>query len=119
MLESCNKHETPCSSMKSIQHTASVSAVSRSAVGAAGVSRRCLEKEMARTDVHATEVHSREGLIILRHLSPIDDVPKRLEIIGAAILVLEVVGVFPNVAAEERFALHASDSLAHDWIVLI
>ena len=38
------------------------------------------------------------------HLGPVHHVPERLEVIRAAVLVLEVVGVFPDVAAEDRLA---------------
>src|ERR1039457_1615428 len=37
----------------------------------------------------------------LVYLSPVDYVPPRGEVIGAAVLVLEVVGVLPNVVAED------------------
>src|SRR5258708_37007610 len=39
-----------------------------------------------------------EGLV---HFSPVDDVPPRGEVIGAAVLVLQIVGVLPNVVAED------------------
>ena len=39
---------------------------------------------------------------ILFHLGPVDYVPPGGEIIGPAILILQVVGVFPDVHTEER-----------------
>src|SRR5947209_4632903 len=57
--------------------------------------------------------------VALRHLSPIHDIPKRLEIIGAAILVFEVVGVLPNIAAQNWFAFDSRNRFAHDRIVLV
>ncbi len=38
----------------------------------------------------------------LRDLVPVDDVPERVEVVGALVLVLQVVGVLPDVDAEER-----------------
>ena len=43
----------------------------------------------------------------LSHRVPVDDVPPRREVVRAAVLVVEVVGVLPDVDAEERhLALH-------------
>src|SRR6266545_503888 len=42
-----------------------------------------------------------------RHLRPVDDVPPGLDVLGAAVLVLEVVGVLPDVEPEQRHvAIH-------------
>src|SRR5262249_2266158 len=35
---------------------------------------------------------------------PVDDVPESVDVVGALVLVLEVVGVLPDVAAEQRHA---------------
>src|SRR5579872_4316056 len=50
---------------------------------------------------------------------PIYDVPKRLEILSAAVLVFQVVGMFPNVGTENGPAFHPGNRLAHDRIVLV
>src|SRR5437868_15173498 len=42
------------------------------------------------------------GFVIFGRLGPIDDVPPSRQIVRAAILVLEVIGVLPNVAAKDR-----------------
>src|ERR1039457_5431087 len=44
------------------------------------------------------------GGVILGHFSPVDHAPDRLEIIGASVLVLQVVGVLPNVHAKNGLA---------------
>jgi len=50
--------------------------------------------------------------VVLGHLVPVDHIPPRLEVVGALVLVLEVVGVFPDVAAEDGFSFGAGDGLA-------
>src|SRR5437763_3446381 len=43
----------------------------------------------------------------LLHFVPIDHVPPRADVVGAAVLVLQVVGVLPDVEAKHReFSLH-------------
>ena len=59
------------------------------------------------------------SLVIFGNFRPVDDVPDRFQIVGAAILVFEIIGVLPNVHAEHRFALAAGDGLAHSRIVLV
>src|SRR4249920_1589266 len=44
---------------------------------------------------------------------PVDDVPPCLEVVGPAVLVVEVVGVLPHVDAEERYVT------VHDGRVLV
>src|ERR1700691_912996 len=44
---------------------------------------------------------------------PVHDVPPRVEVVGAAVLVLEVVGVLPDVDAEQR------DLAGGDRVVLV
>ena len=51
--------------------------------------------------------------VILSDLRPVDDVPPSLKIFRPAILVFQVVGVFPNVQTEEGLAA------VHDGVVLI
>ena len=45
-------------------------------------------------------------------LVPVDDVPPRGEVVGAAVLVLEVVGVLPDVDAEERHVVPSISGLS-------
>src|SRR5260370_41341438 len=52
-------------------------------------------------------------------LRPVHHVPKGLEVIRAAVLVFEVISVFPHVATEDRPAFATRDRLAHDRIVLV
>src|SRR5207245_7755090 len=52
-------------------------------------------------------------------LRPVHHVPKGLEVIRAAVLVFEVIGVLPYVATEDRPAFATRDRLAHDRIVLV
>jgi len=42
------------------------------------------------------------GLVELGDLRPVDDVPEVLHVLGAPVLVLEVVGVLPDVEGEDR-----------------
>ena len=44
---------------------------------------------------------------------PVNDVKKCTNVVGAPILIIEVIGVFPNVEAKNR------SSAFHEWIVLI
>src|SRR6266567_1572915 len=57
--------------------------------------------------------------VVLRHFGPVDDVPDRLQIIRATILVFEIVGVFPNIHAQDGFAFTAGDGSAHERAVLV
>src|SRR3954449_4303818 len=46
---------------------------------------------------------SAAGLVVApRHLVPVDHVPPRLEVVRALVLVLEVVGVLPDVDSDQR-----------------
>src|SRR5450759_1952893 len=49
----------------------------------------------------------------LRYFRPIHNVPPCLEVIRPAVLVFQVIRVFPNVDAEDRFVA------VHQWTVLI
>src|SRR5690606_4630971 len=42
------------------------------------------------------------GGVLLRYGVPVDDVPPRLDVVGPPVLVLQVVGVLPDVEAEDR-----------------
>src|SRR3990170_8268595 len=50
---------------------------------------------------------------VVRDLRPIDGVPPRLDVLGASVLILQVIGVLPDVDAEERLAA------IQDGIVLV
>src|SRR3954467_8218038 len=66
-----------------------------------------------------TKALLRRGEVVLFGLRPIDHIPDGLQVIGAAVLVVEIVGVLPHVHAEDWRAFDAGDGLAHDWAVLI
>ena len=59
------------------------------------------------------------GRVELSDLCPVHHVPERGDIVRTAILILEVVGVFPHVEAKDRRALGTRNRLAHHWIVLV
>src|SRR6266702_648597 len=40
--------------------------------------------------------------VIFRHRVPVDHVPPGLDVIGPAVLVIEIVSVFPNIETEDR-----------------
>src|SRR6202158_4757141 len=47
------------------------------------------------------------GGIALADLAPVHGIPPRLEVIGAAVLVIEIIGVLPDVVAEQcALAVH-------------
>src|SRR5205809_5770495 len=58
-------------------------------------------------------------VVILGCFAPIHHVPPCLEVIGAFVLVFQIVGVFPHVAAEDRLPFTSSNGFTHDRIVLV
>ena len=50
---------------------------------------------------------------------PVDDIPKCGNVVGATVLVVEVVGVFPDVEPENRCAGAGASNFTHEWVVLI
>lgn len=55
-----------------------------------------------------------------RNFRPIDDVPPCGDEVGAAVLVVEVVGVFPDIEAEDGFAeIGVWDDAFHERVVLV
>ncbi len=50
---------------------------------------------------------------------PVDDVPEGLHVVGAAVLVVEVIGVFPNVEGEDGRAFDAGNCFTHERAVLV
>ena len=62
-------------------------------------------EESCSTDDNILPLSSGEALSDRR---PVDDVPERRDIIGPAVLVLQIVRVFPNVEAEDRRACRPS-----------
>src|SRR5215212_1781435 len=51
--------------------------------------------------------------VVLRNLRPVNDVPPSFDVIRAAVLVIQVVGVFPDVHTNDRFVA------VHQWTVLV
>jgi hypothetical protein len=50
---------------------------------------------------------------------PIDDIPEGGDVVGAAVLVVEIIGVLPDIEADDGFAFNTCDGLAHDGAVLV
>ncbi len=50
---------------------------------------------------------------------PVHHVPERGDVIGPAVLIVEVIGVFPDIEAEDRLAGAAGDGFAHARAVLV
>ena len=51
---------------------------------------------------------------------PVDDVPPCADVIGAAVLVVEIVGVLPDIEAEDGFAeIGICTEAFHEWVVLV
>src|SRR6267143_3056479 len=48
---------------------------------------------------------------------PIDNIPEGSEVFGPAVLILQIIRVFPHVDAEDRNSLHIGE--VHHWIILI
>ena len=59
------------------------------------------------------------GLETFGDFCPVDDVPERLEIIGALVLIFQVIRVFPDIHAQDDFAFGAGNGLAHERIILV
>ena len=55
----------------------------------------------------------------LGHFVPVNDVPESGDIIGATVLILEVISVFPDVQSKDGLSFDTSDSFAHQRAVLI
>ena len=55
---------------------------------------------------------------VFLHGGPVDCIPPSLEVIGAAVLVVQVVGVLPDIAAEDRGAGALGDA-GHERVVLV
>ena len=66
----------------------------------------------ARLNSHPQRTRLRRGIALANRL-PVHRIPPRLEVVGATVLVAEIIGVLPDVIAEQR-------ALAvHDRIVLV
>ena len=61
---------------------------------------------------------SEGGGVVFFNSSPVDGIPPALEIIRTAVLVVQVVGMFPDIAAQKRRAGAFCDA-GHERIVLI
>src|SRR6266446_10453725 len=53
------------------------------------------------------------GLVILRHRVPVDHIPPSFDVIGPAVLIVQIVRVLPNVYAQNRLVP------LHERIVLV
>src|SRR5688572_22350548 len=53
------------------------------------------------------------GFVNLADFGPVHDVPPTLEIVRAFVLVLKIIGMLPNIAAEDGLVA------IHEWIVLV
>src|SRR5215210_3989633 len=79
--------------------------ITQLSAGAACVVDLCLAGRNALTIGVAVERTPSLGARLLevpRDLGPVDHVPPRLDVVGPAVLVFEVVGVLPDVDPEER-----------------
>src|ERR1700719_2551083 len=63
--------------------------------------------------------NSQIKLVILGHSVPVHHVPPGLDVIGPAVLVIQIVSVLPNVDSEDRSAFSAGNSFSHQRTVLI
>ncbi len=59
------------------------------------------------------------GLVIGFGGVPIDHIPPGRDVIGPAILVVEIVRVFPDIETDDGFAFDARDGLAHERAILV
>ena len=50
---------------------------------------------------------------------PVDHLPEGFDVVGAAVLEFQVVGVLPHVQANNRIARCAGYSLTHQWRILV
>jgi hypothetical protein len=58
-------------------------------------------------------------VIVCCDLSPVDHVPDGLEVVRTAVLVVQIVGVFPDINAQDWRAFATGDGLAHERAVLV
>ncbi len=59
------------------------------------------------------------GLHAFGDFVPVDQVPEGGDVVRSAILILEVVGVFPDVKTEQRRAANSGDGFAHQRAILV
>src|SRR5262245_52660952 len=59
------------------------------------------------------------GGVVLRDGVPIDHIPKGSDVIRPTVLILQIVGMFPNVEAEDRLIAAAASSGSHDRAILV
>src|SRR5213078_1407398 len=66
-----------------------------------------LEWEAATPSLHYSITPSRGRLVILRDRVPVHHIPPRFDVIGSPVLVIEIIGVLPNVHTKQRsIAVH-------------
>src|SRR4051794_35379481 len=58
-------------------------------------------------------------LVVTSHFRPIHHIPPCLEVIRASVLILEIVGMPPHIAAQDWAAFASRNRFAHDGVVLI
>ena len=61
----------------------------------------------------------RRGDVIRLGGVPVNDVPEGGDVVGTAILIIQIVSVLPHIDADDGFALEAGNRLAHEGAVLI
>ena len=71
---------------------------------------RALRVSHSRFTIHV--IHDLSEAFV--HLGPVHHVPPRGEVVGATVLILQVVGVLPDVGAEDRRGL-----AVHQRVVLV
>ena len=59
------------------------------------------------------------GEVICLGLRPIDHRPNGFEVIGAAVLIVEIIGVFPDIDSEDWGAFDSCDCFAHQGVILV
>ena len=69
--------------------------------------------------VRDVECGLERGEVVLLGLVPVNGIPPGFEVIGAAVLVVEIISVLPDVAADDGRAFHAGHGLTHEGAVLV
>lgn len=56
------------------------------------------------------------SVVVLDDLVPVDDIPPGVYVVRTSVLVLQVVGVLPNVQAQDWHHVDVGDA-AHQWVI--
>ena len=59
------------------------------------------------------------GCVLFGDNIPVDDFEEGCDVIWATVLVVEVVGVLPDVESEDRWATTCVCKFTHEWVVLV